>query len=118
MIEQIDYMDALGFFLDNKAWKEYVTITEKGTWYAYKEFGEIKGIASTLQLGKWTRIKSLFVAKQYRRHGIATALVKSLSENAPCSAFAFDSSKSAFERCGFLVESRGNNKVWFMRKEA
>ncbi|MCL2716662.1 MAG: GNAT family N-acetyltransferase [Alphaproteobacteria bacterium] len=110
-------MDALGFFLGNKALKEHVTITENGIWYAYKERGEIKGIASTLQLGQWTRIKSLFVAKKCRRRGVATALVKKLSKNSQCSTFAFDSSKTTFERCGFAVVSRGKNKVWFMRKE-
>lgn len=115
-VRQSDYMEALGFFLDHKAWKEKVTLRDVGEWFVCDIDGEIAGIVSTQQMGKWTRVKSLYVGKQFRRKGVATALVQMVSDGKNCSAFAFNASRPVFELCGFKHERTGKNGVHFMRK--
>jgi len=116
MIKEITHLQALEFFLDHKGWEEKVTFTDKGGFFGAFKDGELCGICSTQQIGKWTRIKSLLVAKKWRRKGISSELVRFASAEKCCTAFAFNSSFESFKRAGFVHESTGKNGVHFMRK--
>lgn len=118
-IRSIDYMTALNFFLDHKGFKQKLTMTPKGEWFGAFVAGEDEpiGIVSTQQIGKFLRVKTLFVRQDRRRQGVATALVKSVAKGA-CTAFAFDASRGAFEAAGFAHEKTQKNGVHFMRKPA
>ncbi len=115
MIE-VDYLTCLDFFLEHKGFREGLTFTDKGKYFIAKADGKKVGMCSTFQIGKWLRIKSLFVPRKFRGKGIATYLISRLSENRNCTAFSFDSSKEIFIKCGFVNESTGKNGVHFMRK--
>lgn len=117
-IKPVAYQVALEFFLEIKAFNEHVTMTTKGDWFGAYEVGHesLLGICSTQQIGRWLRIKTLCVRKEQRRHGVANALVRKLSEGRQCTAFAFNSSLSVFISCGFTQEKTQKNGVHFMRK--
>lgn len=117
MIKKITHAEALNFFLEHHGWIEHVTFTEKGEWFGFFNKETIQGIVSTQQIGKWLRVKTLFVAKKNRGKGIGLKLVKHVSKEKDCTAFAFNSSKRIFEQSGFKVEKQNKNGVWFMRKE-
>jgi predicted GNAT family acetyltransferase len=115
-IRQITHIEALSFFLDQEGWKSHVTWRDAGEWYGYFIDNEIVGIVSTQMIGRWTRVKSLVVAKEHRGKGIATSLVCYVSDDKNCTAFAFSSSLKVFEECGFKREKTNKNGVHFMRK--
>ena len=115
-IRKIDYPAALDFFLEHRAFREHVTMTTNGDWFGCFLDGKVVGIASTQQIGKWTRVKTLYVSKKYRRNGVASALVEHVSKGRQCTAFAFDASKPVFESAGFKHEKTQKNGIHFMRK--
>lgn len=118
MIKPIDFSEAKDFYLRQKAGKIRVSINQKGEWFGFTDAGgQLVGIVSASNVGKYTRVKTLLVCQSSRCSGIGTALVLHVSSERKCTAFALETSIGIFQKAGFVEVSKSAAGVSFMRKE-
>lgn len=121
-INEITATAAVEFLKAGKATREQVSISPSITWLGASIVGRkgIIGVVGIAGTARTARIKSFFVAPEFRRKGVGTALLKEAVERLgdhAITCFATVRSRPLFEKLGFVVESEKKNGIVFMRKE-
>ncbi len=110
---------AIEFLKKNKANKEQVCISDSAFWIGAYDDDLLVGCVGLIEIKSVTRIKSLYVHRDFRKRNIGGKLLKyaTSQKEAKYTAFATKFSINLFKKNGFTVQNLTKKReIYFLKR--